>query len=99
MRCERRKEDAGQEDEMMPDFLHLSAAFLAVLGLFLWLWSGVGSAPAAPRARRNRQLARLAIFAPPLSPPLPAVGAPPPPPPLANTQHRAPPPPPASAPP
>ena len=60
---------------MMPDFLHLSAAFLAVLGLFLWLWSGIGSAPAAA-ARRKRQLARLAIFAAVASALLQAVGGP-----------------------
>jgi hypothetical protein len=65
---------------MMPDFLHLSAAFLAVLGLFLWLWSGVGvrQAEASTRswARRKRQLARLAIFAAVVSALLQAVGGP-----------------------
>jgi hypothetical protein len=60
---------------MMPDFLHLSAAFLAVLGLFLWLWSGIGSAPAAA-TRRKRQVARLAIFAAVVSALLQAVGGP-----------------------
>jgi uncharacterized membrane protein len=65
---------------MMPDFLHLSAAFLAVLGLFLWLWSGVGvrqvEASTRSWARRKRQLARLAIFAAVVSALLQAVGGP-----------------------
>ncbi|HXP72879.1 MAG TPA: hypothetical protein VN823_01940 [Stellaceae bacterium] len=42
----------------MPDFLHLSAALLALLGLFLWFWSGGIQA-----ARLKRQIRRVAIFA------------------------------------
>jgi drug/metabolite transporter (DMT)-like permease len=78
-RLERRKDGAGQEDEM-PDLMHWSAALLAMLGLYLWLWSGAGvSQPAAhapSRARRKRQLARLAIFAAAVSALLQAVGGP-----------------------
>jgi uncharacterized membrane protein len=64
----------------MPDFLHWSAALLAVLGLFLWLWSGTGvpqpAAHAQSWARRKRQLARVAIFAAVVSALLQAVGGP-----------------------
>ena len=65
----------------MPDLMHWSAALLAMLGLFLWLWSAIG-VPHAPahahsRARRKRQLARLAIFAAVVSALLQAVGGPP----------------------
>ena len=64
----------------MPDFLHWSSALLAVLGLFLWMWSGLRAAPAAAGAhhwaRRKRQLARLAIFAAVVSALLQAVGGP-----------------------
>ena len=65
----------------MPDFLHWSSALLAMLGLFLWLWSGLRPAPdpahAHIAARRKRQLARLAIFAAAVSALLQAVGGPP----------------------
>ena len=64
----------------MPDFLHWSSALLAMLGLFLWMWSGLRTAPAAAGAqswaRRKRQLARLAIFAAVVSALLQAVGGP-----------------------
>jgi hypothetical protein len=52
----------------MLDFLHWSAALLAVLGFFLWLWS-VGirvpetAAGGQSVARRKRQIGRVAIFA------------------------------------
>ena len=66
---------------MMPDFLHFSAAILAVLGLFLWLWSGLGVPQSPARAhiwaRRKRQLGRLAIFAAVVSALLQALGGPP----------------------
>jgi hypothetical protein len=57
----------GLEDEM-PDLLHWSAALLALLGLFLWFWSGGIRVPQSAEsaqyvARRKRQLGRVAIFA------------------------------------
>ena len=66
----------------MPDFLHWSAALLAVLGLCLWLWSG-RMPEAAPSARaiahRKRQIGRVAIFVVVVSAVLQAVGGSPPP--------------------
>jgi hypothetical protein len=52
----------------MPDLLHWSAALLALLGLFLWFWSGGIRVPqsevgAQSVARRKQQLGRAAIFA------------------------------------
>ena len=52
----------------MLDFLHWSAALVALLGLFLWLWS-VGirvpetAVAAQSVARRKRQIGRVAICA------------------------------------
>lgn len=54
----------------MPDFLHLSAALLALLGLFLWFWSG--GVQVAPL---KRQIRRVAIFAALASALLQAVGS------------------------
>jgi hypothetical protein len=66
------------EDDM-PDVLHVSAALMAVLGLFLWLWSGGIRVPEAaanvsPAARRKRQIGRVAIFAAVISALLQAAG-------------------------
>ncbi len=52
----------------MPDVLPWSSARLALLGLFLWFWSGgiqVPETAAAPHpvARLKRQIRRAAIFA------------------------------------
>ena len=61
----------------MPDFLHWSAALLAVLGLCLWLWSGrmPKAAPSAHAiAHGKRQIGRVAIFATVVSALLQAVG-------------------------
>jgi len=54
----------------MPDFVHLSAALLALLGLFLWFWSG-----GIQVAQLKRQIRRIAIFAALASALLQAVGS------------------------
>jgi len=61
----------------MPDFLHWSAALLAMVGLFLWLWSGIRvpePTERAPFLARRKQLGRIAIFAAVISALLQAVG-------------------------
>ncbi|HXP77858.1 MAG TPA: hypothetical protein VN823_27230 [Stellaceae bacterium] len=64
----------------MLDFLHWSAALLAVLGFFLWLWSGgirvpQTAASAHSAARLKRRIGRVAIFAAVISALLQAAGA------------------------
>jgi hypothetical protein len=65
----------------MLDFVHWSAALLALIGLFLWFWSGrIGVSHAAADggnliARRKRQIRRVAICAAVVSALLQAAGA------------------------
>ncbi len=52
----------------MPDLLQWSSALLALLGLFLWIWSGGMQVPQTsagphPVTRLKRQIRRVAIFA------------------------------------
>jgi len=56
----------------MLDFLHWSAALLALVALALWFWSGVPSAE--PAIRRKRRIGRIAIFAAVVSALLQAAG-------------------------
>jgi hypothetical protein len=67
----------------MPDFLHWSAALLAVLGLGLWLWSGIRvpkrAASVLSQAHLKQHIGRVAIFAAVVSALLQAVGGSPPP--------------------
>ncbi len=47
----------------MLDFVHWSAALLAVTGLLLWFWSGRIGLPKTADGRRKRQIQRVAICA------------------------------------
>jgi len=64
----------------MLDFVHWSAALLALIGLGLWFWSGRIGVPKTAtgghfEARRKRQIGRVAICAAVVSALLQAAGA------------------------
>ncbi len=65
----------------MPDLVQWTSALLALIGFFLWFWSGGLTVPQAaagvhPVARLKRQIRRVAIFAALISAVLQAAGAP-----------------------
>jgi hypothetical protein len=69
------------QEGQMPDLLQWTSVLLALLGLFLWFWSGGLPVPQAaasghPIARLKRQIRRVAIFAALVSAVLQAAGTP-----------------------